>query len=47
MLEDIAAYLTLAPLAGSLVLAAMAVAFWLRGRRPAPARVRVRIQDRR
>jgi hypothetical protein len=42
MLDDVAAYLTLAPLAASLVLGALAVALWLGGRRPVPVRVRVR-----
>jgi hypothetical protein len=42
MLDEVAAYLTLAPLAASILLAAVAVALWHRGRRPAPVRVRVR-----
>lgn len=42
MLDDVAAYLTLAPLAASLVLGALVVVLWLGGRRPAPVRVRVR-----
>ena len=42
MLDEVAAYLTLAPLAASLVLGALAIALWLGGRRPAPVRVRVR-----
>ena len=42
MLDDVAAYLTLAPLAASLVLAGVAVVLWLGGRRPTPVRVRVR-----
>jgi hypothetical protein len=47
MLEDVAAYLTLAPLVASLALGAIVAALWLAGRRPVPARVRVRIRDRR
>jgi hypothetical protein len=47
MLEDIAAYLTLAPLAATLGLAAVAAALWLAGRRPTPARVRIRSRHRR
>jgi len=46
MLDDVAAYLSLAPLAASLVLGALAVALWLGGRRPVPARVRVRVRRR-
>jgi hypothetical protein len=42
MLDDVAVYLTLAPLAASLALAALGVALWLGGRRPAAVRVRVR-----
>jgi hypothetical protein len=42
MLEDVAAYLILAPLVASLVLGAAALTLWLAGRRPAPVRVRVR-----
>jgi hypothetical protein len=40
MLDDVAAYLILAPLAAGLALGA--VALWLAGRRPVPVRVRVR-----
>jgi hypothetical protein len=47
MLEDVAAYLMLAPLAASLALGAAVLAFWLGGRRPALARIRVRVRDRR
>ncbi|HSR24867.1 MAG TPA: hypothetical protein VLW53_15040 [Candidatus Eisenbacteria bacterium] len=47
MLEDVAAYLTLAPLAASLALGAVVCAVWLVRRRPAPARVRVRVRHRR
>jgi hypothetical protein len=47
MLDDVATYLTLAPLAASLVLGAAAFAVWIAGRRPAPARVRVRARHRR
>jgi hypothetical protein len=46
MLEDVAAYLTLAPLAASLALGAVVCAVWLANRRPVPARVRIRIRDR-
>jgi hypothetical protein len=42
MLDDVAAYLTIAPLAASLALGALLVALWLNGRRPAPVRVRIR-----
>jgi hypothetical protein len=42
MLDEVAAYLTLAPLAASLLLAALAAVLWLGRRRPAPVRVRVR-----
>jgi hypothetical protein len=47
MLEDIAAYLTLAPLAATVALAAVAAAFWFGRRRAVPARVRVRVRHRR
>ena len=46
MLEDVAAYLILAPLAASVALGA-AVAVWLAGPRRAPARVLARIRLRR
>jgi len=42
MLEDVAVYLIVAPLATSLGLGVLLAAWWLAGRRPAPARVRVR-----
>jgi len=42
MLDEVAAYLTIAPLAASLLLGALVAVFWLGGRRPAPVRVRVR-----
>jgi hypothetical protein len=42
MLDEVAAYLTLAPLVASLLLGALAAALWLGARRPAPVRVRVR-----
>ena len=42
MLEDVAAYLIVAPLAASLALGAAAVALWLAGRRPEPVRIRIR-----
>jgi hypothetical protein len=42
MLDDVAVYLTLAPLAASLALGALVLVFWLNGRRPEPVRVRVR-----
>lgn len=47
MLDDVATYLTLAPLAASLVLGAAAFALWIAGRRPDPVRVRIRARDRR
>ena len=47
MLDDVATYLTLAPLAASLVLGAVAFAVWIAGRRPSLARVRVRARQRR
>ncbi|HKF76346.1 MAG TPA: hypothetical protein VKF59_09405 [Candidatus Dormibacteraeota bacterium] len=40
MLEDIAAYLALAPVVGTIVLG-VTIVLWLSGRRPLPARVRV------
>ena len=46
MLEDVAAYLILAPVAASLLLGAVALRLWLAGRRQ-PAAVAVRIQERR
>lgn len=42
MLDEVAAYLTLAPLAASIVLGALVAVLWLGGRRPAPVRVRAR-----
>jgi hypothetical protein len=42
MLEDVAAYRLLAPVAASVVLGVTVAAFWLAGRRPTPARIRVR-----
>jgi hypothetical protein len=45
MLDEVAAYLILAPLAASLLLGALVAVVWLGGRRPAP--VRVRAQRRR
>ena len=45
MLEDVAAYLILAPVAASLALGAVVLHVWLTGRRPAAVRVRTR--DRR
>ena len=42
MLDEVAVYLTLAPLAASILLGAVAVVLWLGGRRPAPVRVRAR-----
>jgi hypothetical protein len=42
MLDEVAAYLTLAPLAASLALGALAIAIWFGARRPAPVRVRMR-----
>jgi hypothetical protein len=47
MLEDVAAYLTFAPLAASLALGAAVLAIWLNGRRPTPARIRIRVRHRR
>ncbi len=42
MLEDVAAYLILAPLAASLALGVAAAVLWLVGRRPEPVRIRIR-----
>jgi hypothetical protein len=42
MLDEVAAYLTLAPLAASILLGALVVVLWLGGRRPTPVRVRAR-----
>jgi hypothetical protein len=43
MLDEVAVYLTLAPLAASLLLGALAAVLWLGGaRRTAPVRVRVK-----
>jgi hypothetical protein len=47
MLEDVATYLTLAPVVATLVVGAAAAALWLAGRRPEPARIRIRVRDRR
>ena len=47
MLEDVAAYLILAPLAASLALVAVGAACWLAGHRLTPARVRARVRHRR
>ncbi len=45
MLEDVAAYLILAPLAATLALGA-AAAVWLTYRRLTPARIRIRAHTR-
>lgn len=45
MLEDVAVYLILAPVAGSLALGAVVLHVWFANRRPAAVRVRTR--DRR
>jgi hypothetical protein len=42
MLDEVAAYLILAPLAASLLLGALVAVVWFGGRRPAPVRVRAR-----
>lgn len=42
MLDDVAAYLILAPLAASVLLGALVAVAWFGGRRPAPIRVRAR-----
>jgi hypothetical protein len=42
MLEDIAAYLTLAPVVGTIAFG-VTIVLWLTGRRLLPARVRVRV----
>ena len=42
MLDEVAAYLTLAPLAASIVLGALVAVLWFGSRRPAPVRVRAR-----
>ena len=47
MLEDVATYLTLAPLVATLALGAVAAAFWLVGRRPVAVRIPVRVRSRR
>jgi hypothetical protein len=47
MLDEVAAYLTLAPLAASLLLGALAAALWFRRLRPAAVRVRVHVRHRR
>jgi hypothetical protein len=46
MLEDVAAYLTLAPLAATLVVVVAAV-LWLTGRPVVPVRIRARIASSR
>jgi len=45
MLEDVAAYLTIAPLVATLALGLLAAA-WYAGSRRVPARVRVRTETR-
>ncbi len=42
MLDEVAVYLTLAPLAASALLGLVVALIWFAGRRPEPARVRVR-----
>jgi hypothetical protein len=42
MLDEVAAYLILAPLAASLLLGVLVAVVWFGRRRPAPVRVRVR-----
>jgi hypothetical protein len=46
MLDEVAVYLTLAPLAASLLLGVLAAVLWLGGHRPAPVPVRVRNRRR-
>ena len=47
MLEDVATYLTLAPIAASLALGAVLGAVWLTRRRPTAASVRIRVRAHR
>ena len=42
MLDDVAAYLIVAPVVASLLLGVAATALWLAGNRPVPARIRIR-----